>query len=90
MLSQSLSAEPNDSSAPASASLVPFPEGLDPTIVRALRSRGIEQLYSHQAEAWTGLRQGNHLVVVPSTFGKTLCYNLPVLQAVSCIPRSCS
>lgn len=61
----------------------PLPAGLDPRLGRALRNRGIERLYSHQAEAWVRARAGEHLVVVtPTASGKSLCYNLPVLQGV--------
>ncbi|RMG37123.1 MAG: DEAD/DEAH box helicase, partial [Gammaproteobacteria bacterium] len=64
------------------AHLVPLPDSLDPAIVEALAHRGITRLYSHQAQAWAEARAGRHLVVVtPTASGKTLCYNLPVLQA---------
>jgi DEAD/DEAH box helicase domain-containing protein len=60
----------------------PFPESLDPRLAGALRRRGIAQLYSHQREAWDHVRAGRHVVVVtPTASGKTLCYNLPVLDA---------
>jgi DEAD/DEAH box helicase domain-containing protein len=60
-----------------------FPASMDPRIVEALRARGIEQLYSHQAHAWELVQAGRHVVVVtPTASGKTLCYNLPVLQAL--------
>jgi len=63
------------------AKLAPLPPDLRPELVSALRSRGIEQLYTHQAEAYRAVRAGRHLVVVtPTASGKTLCYNLPVLQ----------
>jgi DEAD/DEAH box helicase domain-containing protein len=67
---------------PASpATYAPLPNGLRPELVAALRSRGIDQLYSHQSEAYEAVRAGRHLVVVtPTASGKTLCYNLPVLQ----------
>src|SRR5216117_4057108 len=61
----------------------PFPSTMDPRIIEALRARGIEQLYSHQARAWDLVQSGRHVVVVtPTASGKTLCYNLPVLQAL--------
>jgi DEAD/DEAH box helicase domain-containing protein len=61
----------------------PFPDSLDPRLIEALRARGIEQLYSHQAIAWERVQRGRHVVVVtPTASGKTLCYNLPVLQAL--------
>lgn len=60
-----------------------FPEDLAPRLQRALQQRGITQLYSHQRAAWDAIRQGKHTVVVtPTASGKTLCYNLPVLQSV--------
>jgi DEAD/DEAH box helicase domain-containing protein len=60
----------------------PFPEALDPRLAGALRARGIAQLYSHQREAWDQVRAGRHVIVVtPTASGKTLCYNLPVLDA---------
>jgi DEAD/DEAH box helicase domain-containing protein len=59
-----------------------FPEGLDPRLKQALSSRGVARLYSHQREAWDAVAAGRHTVVVtPTASGKTLCYNLPVLQA---------
>ncbi|MBI4637745.1 MAG: DEAD/DEAH box helicase, partial [Candidatus Rokubacteria bacterium] len=61
----------------------PFPVGLDPRLAAALRARGIEQLYEHQARVWDLVEKGRHVVVVtPTASGKTLCYNLPVLQAL--------
>jgi DEAD/DEAH box helicase domain-containing protein len=60
----------------------PFPAELDPRLCEALAARGITQLYSHQREAWDHITAGRHSVVVtPTASGKTLCYNLPVLQA---------
>ncbi len=59
----------------------PLPSELRPELVTALAARGIKRLYSHQADAYRAVRQGRHLVVVtPTASGKTLCYNLPVLQ----------
>ncbi|HYR48221.1 MAG TPA: DEAD/DEAH box helicase [Candidatus Polarisedimenticolia bacterium] len=59
----------------------PLPADLRPELAAALRSRGIDRLYSHQAEAYAEVRHGRHLAVVtPTASGKTLCYNLPVLQ----------
>ena len=59
----------------------PLPAELRPELVTALAGRGIQRLYSHQADAYRAVREGRHLVVVtPTASGKTLCYNLPVLQ----------
>src|SRR5882724_4854738 len=67
----------------------PFPSSLDPRLVEALRSRGVQQLYSHQARAFETVAKGENLVVVtPTASGKTLCYNLPVLQALVQQPES--
>jgi DEAD/DEAH box helicase domain-containing protein len=64
------------------AQLLPLPGELDPRLAAALRTRGIQQLYSHQRAAWDAVTAGRHTVVVtPTASGKTLCYNLPVLQA---------
>src|SRR4026207_1269908 len=71
------------------AVFAPFPSSLDPRIVEALKARGVEQLYSHQAKAFDTVAKGEHLVVVtPTASGKTLCYNLPVLQALGQQPEA--
>ncbi|MEI2689968.1 MAG: DEAD/DEAH box helicase [Anaerolineae bacterium] len=60
---------------------------LHPDLQASLRRQGIERLFSHQAEAVNAARAGRHLVVVTSTAsGKTLCYNLPVLEAILELP----
>ncbi len=73
---------------PARAALTaPFPSSLDPRLVDALRARGIPELYVHQARAYSIVEKGGHCVVVtPTASGKTLCYNLPVLQALVAQP----
>lgn len=66
------------------AQSVPFPSWLDERLALALRDRGIGSLYVHQAEAMQALRAGLDIVVVtPTASGKSLCYDLPVLQALS-------
>jgi DEAD/DEAH box helicase domain-containing protein len=66
------------------AQTVPCPTWLDKRLVRALHARGIEKLYTHQGEALDALRAGEDIVVVtPTASGKSLCYDLPVLQAVA-------
>ena len=65
------------------AQYAPFPEALDPRLQRAMRARGLEQLYSHQAEAVAHALDGRNVVIVtPTASGKTLCYNAPVLQSI--------
>jgi len=54
-----------------------------PEIARALERIGVERLYTHQAQALELARAGKNLVVVTGTAsGKTLCYNLPVLETM--------
>jgi DEAD/DEAH box helicase domain-containing protein len=68
---------------PVEARYEPFPDQLDPRLRAALERRGLRQLYSHQAEAYQRVIAGEHIVVTtPTASGKTLCYNLPVLDAI--------
>src|SRR5262245_46663597 len=74
-----------DHGVPASAGETQdFPAGLHPGVRRALERRGIQRLYSHQAEA-AGLALAGRDVVVatPTASGKSLCYNLPVLDRLA-------
>ena len=61
----------------------PLPADLHPGLRAALERRGMSRLYSHQRQAWDLVRAGRHLVIAtPTASGKTLCYNLPVLNGV--------
>ncbi|MCW5877209.1 MAG: DEAD/DEAH box helicase, partial [Anaerolineales bacterium] len=63
------------------AQFTPLPNELHPALAAAMARLGFGQLYSHQAAAWEQLRAGQHVAVVTGTAsGKTLCYNLPVLD----------
>ena len=65
------------------AKYAPFPQELDARIVQVLKARGIERLYTHQRQALDCALAGRDFVVVtPTASGKTLCYNLPVLNAI--------
>src|SRR5687767_13416622 len=65
------------------ASFAPFPEGIDDRLRGALAVRGIEQLYTHQAQAFQHvLARRNVVTITPTASGKTLCYNAPVLDAI--------
>jgi len=65
------------------ARYAPWPADVDPRLVEALAARGIEQPYTHQAEAMGHALAGRHVVVVtPTASGKTLCYNGAVLSTV--------
>ena len=52
-----------------------FPQDAHPDLVAALKARGIEKLYSHQAEAYEAIAGGgkNAVIVTPTASGKTLC-----------------
>jgi len=58
-----------------------LPDSVDPRLRNSLQQRGIERLYTHQAEAFEQIEAGkNTVIVTPTASGKTLCYNLPVLN----------
>jgi DEAD/DEAH box helicase domain-containing protein len=65
------------------AEWMPMPDWVRPELDQAYGAKGIGQLYSHQAEAAERIHRGENVVIVtPTASGKTLCYNLPVLNAV--------
>jgi len=60
-----------------------FPDWIDYRIRDVMEQRGIRRLYSHQADAIEEIHKGKNVVVVtPTASGKTLCYNVPVLDAI--------
>ncbi|GAG58531.1 unnamed protein product, partial [marine sediment metagenome] len=60
-----------------------FPEWTEDKLVRILKEKGISKLYSHQASALESIKNKKNVVVVtPTASGKTLCYNLPVLDSI--------
>lgn len=62
----------------------PLPETMDARVRAALAARGVKQLYTHQAQAFELARAGKDFVVsTPTASGKSLCYVLPVLQALA-------
>jgi DEAD/DEAH box helicase domain-containing protein len=68
---------------PVDARYAPFPDMVDARLRAALERRGITELYSHQAEALSLVAAGRNIVVTtPTASGKTLCYNLPVVDAI--------
>src|SRR5437879_981138 len=65
------------------ANFRPVPAWVTSALAEAYRAKGIRDLYSHQASTAERVREGRNVVVVtPTASGKTLCYNLPVLNAV--------
>ena len=74
---------------PRTAAFADMPAWLDPRIVAGLAGRGIQSLYTHQAEAIQAVHRGEDVVVVtPTASGKTLCYALPALQAIAQDPSA--
>jgi DEAD/DEAH box helicase domain-containing protein len=68
---------------PREARSAAFPDTLHPLLTEALAGRGIRSLYTHQADAFHAAARGDHVVAVtPTASGKTMCYNLPVLDTV--------
>ena len=66
---------------------MPLPE-LHPKLEAALRARGVESVFAHQAESLAAARRGEHVVVATGTAsGKTLAFNLPVLDALAAEPK---
>ena len=66
-----------------------FPDALDERIVNVLNKRGICRLYTHQRQAIDAAQRGEDVVVVtPTASGKTMCYNLPVLDSIMKDPQT--
>jgi len=66
-----------------------YPADVHPSLRQALERKGYLKLYSHQRTSWDALQEGKHIVVVtPAASGKTLCYNLPVLNTILLDPSS--
>ncbi|HEU4972171.1 MAG TPA: DEAD/DEAH box helicase [Gaiellaceae bacterium] len=69
--------------------LEPLPDDLDPRVASALIATGVTSLYGHQAEAWESARRGENVVVTTGTAsGKSLAFNLPVLDAIARDPKT--
>src|SRR5712691_8334782 len=67
----------------------PLPTDLHPKLHASLERQGIEQLYAHQAAAWEAAGRGEHVIVTTGTAsGKTLAFNLPVLNALATEPKN--
>jgi DEAD/DEAH box helicase domain-containing protein len=67
--------------------LVGIPGSLHADVVAALRRGGIEQLYSHQVEALNAYEGGNVIVTSGTASGKSLSFNLPVLDGLARDPK---
>jgi len=66
-----------------------YPEDIHPALLTAYREKGFTRLYTHQLTAWQKVQKGKNIIVVtPTASGKTLCYNLPVIDAILKKPSS--
>ncbi|MCB0869437.1 MAG: DEAD/DEAH box helicase [Solirubrobacterales bacterium] len=72
----------------AEARFEPFPDSLDPGLSAALARTGINQLYRHQAEAFEAAAEGNVILTTATASGKSLAFNLPVLNAIAADPKT--
>jgi DEAD/DEAH box helicase domain-containing protein len=76
---------------PHDASYAELDKPLVPSLQDCLGEYGLLPLYTHQAEALNNIRQGRNVMVsTSSASGKTLCYNIPVLEAILTEPSSCA
>ena len=65
------------------------PAGLDDELIDLLRRQKTWPLYTHQTQAVEAALRGENVIVVTGTAsGKTLCYNLPVLQTLRTDPAA--
>lgn len=62
---------------------------LHPALHRALQQRGLNQFFTHQAAAIEAALNGHNVVIATSTAsGKTLCYNVPVMERLLTRPQA--
>ncbi len=74
---------------PRDARVERLPDDLDPHVASALAAVGVTGLFVHQAEAWEAARRGENVVVTTGTAsGKSLAFNLPVLDAIAREPKT--
>ncbi|MEK6278222.1 MAG: DEAD/DEAH box helicase [Actinomycetota bacterium] len=66
---------------------VAMPSSLDPGLAEALRGAGIDRLYSHQREALQAAADSNLIVTSGTASGKSLAFNLPVLDGIARDPK---
>jgi DEAD/DEAH box helicase domain-containing protein len=70
------------------AQTAPLPDELHPRVSEALAAQGIGELYTHQRETWDAATRGEHVIITTGTAsGKTLAFNLPVLDAIAREPK---
>jgi DEAD/DEAH box helicase domain-containing protein len=70
------------------ASIAELPNWLNPTVHNALTEQGITYLWQHQRDALEAWHSGDNLIVATGTAsGKSLCYQIPILQSVATNPK---
>jgi DEAD/DEAH box helicase domain-containing protein len=67
---------------------VPLPDDLHPALLEALARAGVGELYTHQADALTAAREDHTIVTTGTASGKSLAFNLPVLDTLAHDPRA--
>jgi DEAD/DEAH box helicase domain-containing protein len=70
------------------AETAPLPDGLHPALRESLERAGIHGLYSHQADAFEAAARGPVIVTTGTASGKSLAFNLPVLETLARDPRA--
>jgi DEAD/DEAH box helicase domain-containing protein len=70
------------------ADTAPLPRELHPALLEALRARGIDELYSHQADTVHAAQDGPVVITTGTASGKSLAFNLPTLHTLLSQPRS--
>jgi DEAD/DEAH box helicase domain-containing protein len=65
------------------ARLVPLPTELSPVVAHALSEAGINELYTHQADALTAAFEGPTVITTGTASGKSLCFQLPTLEVLT-------
>ena len=74
---------------PRDGNFAELPKTLAPQLADALRKRGIESLYRHQVDSYELVRRAENVVIAtPTASGKSLCYNLPVLDRLAVDPSA--
>ena len=70
------------------AQRVPVPDDLHPALAAVLAASGVDELHSHQAETLASARAGHTIVTTGTASGKSLAFNLPVLDTLAHDPRA--
>ncbi len=79
----------NMTSEPCSSNVAPLPNWIAPQVADALREYGIDSPYFHQVSSWENLNKGHNVVVAtPTASGKTLCYNIPIINRLCRDPNA--